>query len=800
MQCEICCQGFTTVKRKVITCPHDLGDGTPCNAVCCSECARNYIRSKPSSHCFKCKTIWSDSFLYQHFPKTWVNGELITLQSLIVLDQQKAILPQTMIEISREEMQENMHEMEEQLESLDYTIQYSIRNKSPDFMIQEYLQASERTALKLIELSEKYNLPITAKNCLPCFTKGCRGFIFEQSNFTCKLCQSKFCLECYDVINQEDHVCNDQTKRTIQLIKSDTKPCPKCKEMIYKVSGCDQMFCTICTCLFSWSTGRIDTGIGHNPHYREWKQQQDSEAKGSTTESTTYFEILDQARKLQTMLISSSTPSSSTDECQEKILQNFIPCLVYLIKKSHQLKTELDTKFDPITCYRDQRVLYLKGQISDDGFLQAIIHKERDRRARYQSYEHEWQFIQKLKSCLYDWYNNQTSTLEIYEKAKEWIRDYNQEQFNITKKTNGKKMHEIKIMSDLKVVWHMSSLTKDDIRQLNIELAFITQVEEWMYDYEAFIVQFYLDDKTKIERMKESKDCFKAKKVQEWCESNIEKSRQLDTFNLCKDSRKRDNVWSYFRKMLVNIRADFLSWLLKPENLAQCDTETFQFLNVQVQYNSVTVIVSDINIALVNFGYALTFEREESLFLPAQTALLIHQIMSLEIKESIMIEYFHMAVRILDYKISINTPNLNTTTKPLFVEFVKFYFTWIRENPSQKSSYYKTRIKNTLERIKRLWKRVGASYGEWKTIVVNNKADPNSSPLQKSKRKKKEETPMDAIQLPESNLVVPNPKKRIVLNVMSEYSDDEAVTYSPDDDSESMNSEHEINEVEMHEE
>ena len=70
------------------------------------------------------------------------------------------------------------------------------------------------------------------------------------------------------------HVCNPDALATARLIATDTKPCPKCGELITKVDGCDQMFCVMCHTPFCWRTGQVIThGAVHNPHYYEWQRQ-----------------------------------------------------------------------------------------------------------------------------------------------------------------------------------------------------------------------------------------------------------------------------------------------------------------------------------------------------------------------------------------------------------------------------------------------------------------------------------------------------------------------------------------------
>lgn len=103
-----------------------------------------------------------------------------------------------------------------------------------------------------------------------CPTDNCKGMI-SCDKLTCILCKVNACIKCHEriMIEDEEHKCNPETVKTIELLHNETKPCPKCKTTIYKIDGCDQMWCTQCHTAFSWITGNVETKI-HNPHYYEW--------------------------------------------------------------------------------------------------------------------------------------------------------------------------------------------------------------------------------------------------------------------------------------------------------------------------------------------------------------------------------------------------------------------------------------------------------------------------------------------------------------------------------------------------
>ena len=90
------------------------------------------------------------------------------------------------------------------------------------------------------------------------------------------ICKKFGCHKCHEVIGMkkdDPHECDEDTVKTVAAIKTDTRPCPKCHCPIYKISGCDQMWCTQCQTPFSWRTGRIVNGTIHNPHYHHWMRQ-----------------------------------------------------------------------------------------------------------------------------------------------------------------------------------------------------------------------------------------------------------------------------------------------------------------------------------------------------------------------------------------------------------------------------------------------------------------------------------------------------------------------------------------------
>jgi hypothetical protein len=111
-----------------------------------------------------------------------------------------------------------------------------------------------------------------------CPNDECNGFLSTQ--WKCGLCEAKVCNKCHEIKALKDdhedkvkeHTCDEEAIKTVELINKDTKSCPSCGTRIFKISGCNQMWCLQCHVAFDWNSLRIVTGVIHNPHFYEYQR------------------------------------------------------------------------------------------------------------------------------------------------------------------------------------------------------------------------------------------------------------------------------------------------------------------------------------------------------------------------------------------------------------------------------------------------------------------------------------------------------------------------------------------------
>jgi hypothetical protein len=108
------------------------------------------------------------------------------------------------------------------------------------------------------------------KFIMKCQAAKCPGFLSTQ--YKCGVCDVFTCSECLE-IKDENHECKKENIESAQMIRKETKACPSCATRIYKIDGCDQMWCVDCKTAFSWNTGKVVNSRIHNPHYYEYLRQ-----------------------------------------------------------------------------------------------------------------------------------------------------------------------------------------------------------------------------------------------------------------------------------------------------------------------------------------------------------------------------------------------------------------------------------------------------------------------------------------------------------------------------------------------
>lgn len=259
MDCSICCEKFNKSTHLKVECKSCTE-----NIFACRSCCQTYLLSNLSNpKCMICKADWDKDFLLTFFTKKFINIDIKQLKENILLEKEISKLPET---------QEYAHNLK-LIKSLEE--QADIVNKSKNKLKLELLKLNkqyENIQSTINEIKFSMNTISSSKISFTykCPVDDCNGFLNE--SYECGICDNKICKKCME-IKLDKHECDSDKIETIKLLKKDTKPCPKCGQLINKIDGCDQMWCPPCHTAFSWKTGMVEAGNIHNPEYYRWMRE-----------------------------------------------------------------------------------------------------------------------------------------------------------------------------------------------------------------------------------------------------------------------------------------------------------------------------------------------------------------------------------------------------------------------------------------------------------------------------------------------------------------------------------------------
>ena len=413
--CSVCAEKFTGTVRTKICCNY-------CSYKACKTCVTRYLLSQiVDAHCMNCRTGWNREFLDTNLTKAFVKGAWRDHKKKMYMNREKAFLPnfqkfaaakkriQELEPLRAKEAQKYLNIENEKAVLLQkiatnnrilannnvkptdelYIKHQEDISKLPD-VFNKHTQRYIKNKRCINEWEEQWNIyqgVDSNKNVekkvfiMKCVKEGCRGFLSQA--YKCELCLTYVCKDCMLVKNEkndETHVCKKEDVDSVALIRKETKPCPKCGIRISKIDGCDMMWCTGdgCATAFSWNTGKIESGVIHNPHYYEWQRRNNNgviprnpgdvpgNPCGNPNGLTEYRYIYAKFRNLGLNL------STNLFYNKVNILYNIHRSLLDI--QEYRIALYRTTR-DPMM-FKENHVEFLLGTITEEKWIQAIFMKE----------------------------------------------------------------------------------------------------------------------------------------------------------------------------------------------------------------------------------------------------------------------------------------------------------------------------------------------------------------------------------------------------------------------------------------
>ena len=365
--CEVCDEKFSKSKHKPIKCAY-----AECAYEACATCHKRYIldKSYQKPHCMSCKKEWTAEFQRSNFSKSFWDNDFRKAREKVLFEEEKTHLPPLQPEADRlvriSKAKAVVGDIRQKVDAND---------KKEDQLVSDqrriHRALEERLGLAMLHY-RLANRPLDASEKKVCTVKcpmqDCRGYLSDK--YVCGLCHVTICKHCNeekkeekadDAKEAEPHICDKDKVATMDEIRRTSKPCPKCGMAISKIDGCDQMFCIApgCHTAFSWTTGLIETGVIHNPHYFEAlragniRDPRHRQHQGACGPMPYYYDI--QAKLFNAVLTHD----------QERMIQYYYQRFV------HHRQVTLPRFLDQTARHAD-RLKYLTGEMDEEKFKQKV--------------------------------------------------------------------------------------------------------------------------------------------------------------------------------------------------------------------------------------------------------------------------------------------------------------------------------------------------------------------------------------------------------------------------------------------
>jgi hypothetical protein len=273
--CEICAMPLNYAVRTRVPC-------FSCPIIVCKECVRTFLsKTEQLPGCMGCKAAFTFTYLVRYLNRSWVNDVYRPWLKAVLLKRELTKMPESAAyaeaEMERRRLMRQNREFSEKIYALTAEIRKYKRAVTANRLRIDGVDPG-RFRNDLVDGGAVAVDP-RKKFVMKCPAPSCNGFL--STAYKCTICARSTCSTCLVVLagGAEEHTCVESDRLSAELIKKETRPCPVCGERIFKISGCDQMWCTsvkegaagnVCGTLFSWKTGALEVGVrNHNPEYHE---------------------------------------------------------------------------------------------------------------------------------------------------------------------------------------------------------------------------------------------------------------------------------------------------------------------------------------------------------------------------------------------------------------------------------------------------------------------------------------------------------------------------------------------------
>ena len=456
--CVICDETLNLKNHKLIYCEY-------CEFGACKTCYQTFLPEQNAPKCMnrECTKVWTRRFINATFSQSFLQKDWRKSREKLAFDRETAQLPATQEILERRLRIENAKRQIIETRILIknkekyYAAEYRKQKKPYPPFAPEELRNLRRTLdqLQLFvygggRIGGLATRPATVTHFVRgCPDEDCRGFL--SSDWKCGLCYVQTCSKCHVIKNTEttEHTCNPDDVATATLLNRDTKPCPKCHTGIFKIDGCDQMWCTQCHTAFSWNTGALETHI-HNPHYYEWQRRNNGGVAPRVPGDGPLVCAPDQPLNHYTYRhITGLQLRPSITVLAGNIIRDVL----------HLRETDIPTFRPEINenVFRENRIHYLKKDITKEIFIRRVLMENKKREINVEIQQVLEMFVQVSTDIIRDFTNlaqsenmrDENDRLKSKLDEIETLRQFTNEALKEIYTTFNYKVREISFMHDI---------------------------------------------------------------------------------------------------------------------------------------------------------------------------------------------------------------------------------------------------------------------------------------------------------------------------------------------------------------